>query len=320
MKKFVKKLIILLLAVSAITFLVNALYLKKLGPDFENTDKFNEVPENIEICNFGSSHGLCGFNYEDVSERYSTFNFALLSQYLSYDYRIFENYKSHISEGAVVFIPISYFSLLGKDETDVSDFTSKNRRYYSFLPAYLIKEYDMETDVFMRFLPVMTVDPGTLFKALRGKTKQDYNDTEWQKTAISMDVAENAHAAYMRHVGYQYVDGGSLLVNENEIKALYDLINGCREIGAVPVLLTVPYTREYTDEMKNAEGFYEWFYSFMDKVTEDTGTEFYDYAFDERFSDKHEWFMNADHLNKEGAGNFTDILIDEVLKERMGLL
>lgn len=311
MKKFVKKVIILLLIITAVAVPANALYVKGLGPDPDNTDKFAAVPEKIQICNFGSSHGLCGFNYADLSEEYSCFNFALLSQYLSYDYRIFQNYKDSISEGAIVFIPVSYFSLLGKDEVEVSDFKSKNKRYYSFLPAFLIKEYDTETAVLSRIMPFMTVDPGTLLKGVQGKIRQDYNEVEWQRTATDMDVAENARAAYMRHVGYQYNNGGSLDINQNEIKALYDLIEGCKEIGAVPVLVTVPYTREYTDEVKKADGFYEWFYSFMDQVTRDTGARFYDYAFDERFADRHEWFMNADHLNEVGARNFTDILMEE---------
>lgn len=312
MKKFIQKIILLFLILSAITVPVNAMYVKKLGTDPDNTEKFNDVPEKIQICNFGSSHGLCGFNYAGPSETYTCFNFALLSQYLSYDYRIFETYKDHISEGAVVFIPISYFSLLGPSEVSVGDFKSKNKRYYSFLPASQIKEYDTETAFFTKYLPVMTVDSKTVIKALQGKITQDYNETEWKRTAVDMDVAENAGAAYMRHIGYQYSEGGQLTVNQNEIAALYDLIGGCKAIGAIPVLITVPYTREYTDEVKKAEGFFEWFYSFMDQVTKDTGTEFYDYAFDERFADQYEWFMNADHLNEYGAGHFTDILMEEV--------
>ena len=312
MKKFIIKITILFLILSAVTIPVNAMYVKKLGTDPDNTDKFHSVPEEIQICNFGSSHGLCGFNYADSSEKYTCFNFALLSQYLSYDYRIFENYKDHIREGAIVFIPISYFSLLGTDEVYVGDFKSKNKRYYSFLPASQIKEYDAETAVFTKFLPIMAVDSETVIKALQGKITQDYNETEWKRKATDMDVAENAKAAYMRHVGYQYLEGGHLTVNQNEITSLYDLIDGCQTIGAIPILITVPYTRDYTDEVKKADGFYEWFYSFMNQVSEDTGAEFYDYAFDERFADKYEWFMNADHLNEYGANHFTNILMEEV--------
>lgn len=38
-----------------------------------------------------------------------------------------------------------------------------------------------------------------------------------------------------------------------------------------------------------------------------------DYAFDERFMNNYKWFMNADHLNKEGARQFVNILMDEVV-------
>lgn len=42
---------------------------------------------------------------------------------------------------------------------------------------------------------------------------------------------------------------------------------------------------------------------------------FYDYAFDERFSNSYNLFFNSDHLNKEGARLFTNILMDETVNQ-----
>lgn len=311
MKRFVKKLLILLLIMAALALLVNAAYEAKRVPDYDNTDKFSSVPERIRVCNFGSSHGLCGFNYEDCEEDWGCFNFGLLSQYLSYDFRLFRNYASRIEEGATVFLPVSYFSLLGEDETNLGDFESKNRRYYAILPPALIKEYDPGTALCERFIPVLAVDKGTLLRTLQGRNVPDLTPETWRRTADTMDIAADAQAAYMRHVGYQ-CGYEEYVVNRGEIDALYDLIHGCREIGAVPVLITMPYLREYTDAVKGADGFFELFYSIIGRVASDTGTDFCDYAFDERFADRYDWFMNADHLNEEGARVFTDIVLEEV--------
>ena len=217
----------------------------------------------------------------------------------------------------VVFITISYFSLFGKGETVDEDFASKNRRYYSILPASLIKEYDEKTDVYVRYLPVLSVDTGVLVMTLLGKNREDNTDTYWQGIASDIDVEENAKAAYVRHIEKNKFDNnGKRIVNTEEVQALYDLINSCKEKGAIPILITTPYLHEYTDEVKKSDGFYDQFYSIIDQVISDTGVEYYNYAFDERFSDKYTWFVNSDHLNKEGARKFVDIIMEEIVKEK----
>lgn len=76
----------------------------------------------------------------------------------------------------------------------------------------------------------------------------------------------------------------------------------------------MPFPQEYTDEIKKTdEEFFNRFYSTIDQVVKDTGVEYYDYAFDERFANEYSLFMNIDHLNKEGARNFTNILMDEIV-------
>lgn len=316
MKKFVRQVITLLLIVTAITVSVNAMYVKLYGANIDYTDKFSCIPEMIQICNFGSSHGLCGYNYADYSEEYNCFNFSLTSQRLSYDYRLFQNFEGHITEGTVVFITVSYSSLFGKDEIYEDNFDSKNKRYYSILPAKLLKKYDIKTDVFVRYLPALSVDTGVLVKTLLGKNRVDNTDLNWQKTACDIDVYENAQAAYWRHIeNNKYDNNGERIINHEEIGALYNLIFACKDKGAIPILITTPYLHEYTDEVRKSENFYDQFYSIISQVTSDTGVEYYDYGFDERFSNNYEWFMNADHLNKEGARNFVDIIMAEIVKE-----
>ncbi len=71
---------------------------------------------------------------------------------------------------------------------------------------------------------------------------------------------------------------------------------------------------EYIETVrKNDPNFYGDFYSVVNQVVDDTGVAYYDYAFDERFSSNYSWFMNSDHLNKEGAKQFVNILMKEII-------
>ncbi len=256
---------------------------------------------------------MYGFNYEDLEKDYACFNFGLRAQFLSYDYRLFQQYRNHINDGTVVFIPVSYFVLFGGEDTERYSFEARNKRYYSILSASLIKEYDLQTDLFVRYLPALATSTGDLIQTLLGRSINTRSD-RWQKDATGMDVSEDAKKSFDQHIASAYSEDGSIQYNQEEIDALYALIKGCQEKGAIPILITTPYLREYTDEIKeNAGDFYDSFYSIMDEVVRDTGVEFYDYAFDERFIDNYSWFMNSDHLNQEGARNFVNILMNEIV-------
>lgn len=316
MKRFILTVAGYALAVILIVAGVNAGY-KAL--DKNDGTKFANVPKDIEICNFGSSHGLCGFNYENISDTYTCFNFALESQYLSYDYRILMNYRDRLKEKAVVFITVSYFSFFGREETSLEDFASKNQRYYRFLPADLIKEYNWKTDFYVDKVPAVA-DYESLIRVLLGQRSglaDGERDSAWQQTADPEKIAGGAYGAYYRHVVKdKTTEEGERIYNQEEIEALYDIIELCGDCGAVPVLVTTPYLSEYTEAVrKNSPDFYEDYYEVLDRVKEETGVLYFDYAFDGRFASEPSLFLDADHLNKRGAAMFVDILMDEVVSD-----
>ncbi|MBQ7666042.1 MAG: hypothetical protein IJS42_04940, partial [Synergistaceae bacterium] len=145
MKKFLVKLCMFIFILSAIILSLSWLYTPFLLKDL-CTENFRDMPERIQICNLGSSHGECSFYYDGVSNKFSCFNFGLSAQTLMYDYRILQHYVNHINEGGIVFIVISYFSFFGGPETEAENFIAWNNRYYTILPSRLIKNYDFITD------------------------------------------------------------------------------------------------------------------------------------------------------------------------------
>ena len=320
MRKFLIRIAIYISLLIAITVGVNVLYFC-IDPEYNTMN----VPDgNIQICNFGSSHGQCGFNYEDFKGKYTCSNFGMGSQSLLYDYRILQHYKDKLQPDAVVFITISYFTFFGLPEAEGKDFLSKNKRYYKFLPSELILQYDLKTDIYVNYLPCLSLKGLiVLAQQVSGADRKakiiadNFNNVDregWKRITNSHDVAIDAPQAYGRHISHRFDEHGKRLRRQEAFDAMYGMIDLCRQLGARPILVTVPYTREYTSLIrKNDPEFFPEFYSVIEEIRHNTGIEYYDYGFDERFCDDYGLFLNSDHLNREGARRFTNTLLHEVL-------
>lgn len=310
MKRFISTLLAFVLIITLISGVVNFAYVQRDKSDSEFTDKFKTIPSSIKICNFGSSHGLRGFCYEDVTD-VECFNFALSGQYPLYDYRLFEYYKKDIEKGAVVFIPVSYFSLYGSEEG--TEFLNRNKRYYRILPPEFIKDFDIKTYLYVNYAPALQDGIKTMKMLVDGA--ENTNEETWELYATDIDVRTDAQIACKRHIFEGKLgDNGERILNQEEIDSIEDMVNSCYEWGCTPILVTTPFLEEYTDEIENEDpDFMDDFYSHIKRIVEDTGVKYYDYAFDGRFAGRYECFKNSDHLNKEGARQFTNILMDEVV-------
>lgn len=316
MKRFLAKVLLLFFLVFASVALINFIYVNRTkNSNIDNIKKFNIMPDQIQICNLGSSHGEYGYNYCDWDKKYKCFNFGLSSQSLSYDYRLLKYYGDHINKGTIVFITVSYFILFGKDETECAYFDSMNRRYYSILPDKLIKKYDFSTDVMINYFPSLSVLPTVMIKSII--SGPPFLDDRWKNNTDSIDLAKDANSAFERHLLVDKLDSnGNRIENKKEINALNDIIVFCQKKGAIPILITPPFLAEYTDLVKTDKTFYSDFYSIVHEISNRTGTDYYDFALDKRFANQHAWFMNADHLNEEGARNFVNILMKDIVLKR----
>ena len=308
MKKIIAKGALFIVLVLCCTLIINTIYVNNAGYG-DDIDKFKAMPDDITICNFGSSHGRYGFNYSDVSDKYNCFNFAMVSQSLSYDDRILNTYKDHLKDNdCKVFITVSYFSLYGKPETEADDFDSKNMRYYAFLPKSEIKDWNMKSFIIEKY-PALTAYqalPGKLLKQ-RGKSE----DTYWDGCAADIDIDKDASEACERHLGDDKRDkNGNLIDNKEEKDALIDMISICKSKGDTPILITTPYLEEYNNAIENKyPDFFEKFSKDVQSIAMQNDVEYLDYSHDERFTHDKDVFMNSDHLNRKGAEKFTDIVI-----------
>lgn len=296
--------------------------------DSNNQLRFENVPTEINICCFGSSHAVFSYSFELFEEDYTCFNFGMVSQSLSYDLRLLKHYKENIAEGAIVYITLSYFSLFGQDEEYEDDFEIKNQRYYSILNPWEIKNYSISQDMMVGRLQAFGAGPLQLYRVLTGNTVPAEAGTSFearwnQRPDVDLIKKEEVFYVVEEHVGASRRDAdGSLIYNETEQQALYEMIDLCREIGATPILVVTPYTVDYSQTIEEQ---YPAFLSEFDEVVRMIAAEkevaYYDYSADYRFREYSLYFddpehiylfyLNSDHMSKMGATEFTKILLKE---------
>lgn len=304
MKKFLFNLFVYALLISLTAFGINTLYI------YRTKSPWPVVPEGIQICNFGSSHGETAFNYEDVKGRYICYNFGIGSQTLLYDYKILETYKDRLQRGAKVFIVASHFSFYGLPDIMDRHFASKNKRYYNFIRKDLIEQYDRRTDLYVSYFPALAADDlVSLLDTLFGVRKPAQDRFITPEEAVT-----HGEVRYERHILEKKDINGLRRLNPESLDSLYKMIEICHEIGAEPILMTTPLLSEYYDAvMRHEPEFFDDFYGIIGQIIDDTGIRYYDYSRDERYSKNYSYFSDTDHLNKRGARIFTNNLLSEVL-------
>lgn len=299
---------------------IMGLYLLSLGykrvdkNDYDCVKKFQTIPEEIEISNLGNSHGLYGYCYDNVSN-YTCFNFGLVSQSLDYDYRLLEQYQGNLADGGIMFISVSYFSLFGMDESEGEDFASLNKRYYKILSAKYIKKYSLKDDLLVDIFPVMGTADNILYDLATGEERGRIVMDLWEQNLLETSketIDTDAENTCQRHMANRIDSNGEWIINKANVDALYGIIALCKEKNITPILITTPYLSEYVDEIKSEfPDFFDEFYSFIEVIEKDTGVTYYDYSCDSRFKSEYGLFFSVDHLNRQGALKFTDIVFED---------
>ena len=257
----------------------------------------------VQVGNLGSSHGAYNFDYTPLTERgFSCFNFANTSQSFNYDYAVLKEFGSYMTPGSVLFIPVSYFSF-NNEVTNAEEAEAMSVRYYHCLSPKNIPDYDPFIDIITNRLPILSAgeDIVKLFPSLQLSIIALAAENEVD-TAV---FAARAQERYSRHFHNKH----EYFLPER-IEDLYNIINYCKEHDITPVLVTTPFSKYYRDLV--ADEFLNEFEETVTKIADDTGVNYYDYSYDARFRGNLTYFMDADHLNTEGAVYFMQILMEEV--------
>lgn len=289
-----------------IIYMLNKPYKRLDDQNYMDILKFSMLGtyyQEVQIGNVGSSHGMYDFSYDKIMEKdYTCFNFANTSQSYNYDYAVLQEFGHYMTDGSVLFIPVSYFSF-NNEVANSAEAEAMSIRYYHFLSPRNIPNYDPYVDIVTTKFPILSAgqDILKLFPKLDSVlTAHAAND--------GIDVEEFARRAQERYS--RHFDNKDEYFMPERIENLYDIIDYCKENNITPVLITTPFSKYYNDLV--SPDFLQEFHATINTIAADTGISYYDYSHDARFNENLEYFMDSDHLTEDAALYFTDILWDEV--------
>lgn len=308
MFRFIMKCILIPAAAIFLIYELNKAYVPINDESYWDLTKFDvleyENPD-IQLANIGSSHGAYDFNYTIITDRgYNCFNYANTSQTYNYDYALLKEYGYHMVPGSVLFIPVSYFSF-NNEVVNASEAQALSTRYYRVLSPENMPDYDLYVDIITHKLPILSAG-----KDISKLITKWFPGLSIIAHAAESEINVEEFASRARDRYGRHFDNKEEYFMPERIEELYDIIAYCREHEITPVLITTPFSSFYYDQV-SAEFRIE-FYALVDDIIADTGVNYYDYSYDERFRDNLELFSDSDHLNDDGARLFMEILTKEV--------
>ena len=276
------------------------------------------IDKKLEIINLGTSHGN-NFSLSGLSFPGKSLHRA--GNTLYYDLQNYKFVKKHLADSAIVLLPISYFAF-GLDENRADKGADKSfvNEFYAYLPSSSIYEYSAKRDASLKVNRIQKNFRSLIPEKKVAKKKAKTNKTKKkQEKVVVFDTV--AHAAMLKNFAIKRVVHhkkiGSFIPAEKNINYLKTLIADAKQSGFRPVLITVPYYKEYYERFGDdwlAENYDQYIAELRNKYD----IPYLDYGIDDRFSFSPELYKNADHLNRKGIVGFNKILFADLIQ--LGLI
>lgn len=270
-----------------------------------NAVRFNSVPENIKLCNLGTSHGCWGLWWEDYPDL-NAFNFAVTGQSYCADLAVLKHFEKNISENAIVLIPISYHQIFRN-----WGFSHK-QTYYQFLSKKEFPEWNLVEYIKYSLFPILSTKD--FFKYLVNDISADkidrFSAPNWQGHLSEEEMTKLVD----EHSAHWFLNG----FNEDSYKINFDLVcqivDYCNEQNYRPVFITIPVFEYFNKAFEEIAPYHKkGFYQFISDLNKKyPSIPYWDYSNDKDFSPYIELFRDDDHLNLAGAKKFTSRIIKDL--------
>ncbi|MCM1263823.1 MAG: SGNH/GDSL hydrolase family protein [Butyrivibrio sp.] len=326
MKKFIVKVVIAVICCAAIICVFNAMYVNTYSFQHMNDMyKFNDVPEHIDVANFGASHSTLAFDWTDYADEFHGFNMGLGSQTLVYDAALFDYYFERFDENSTVIVDIMFKSLY-ETEPLQKPYSSDKTRYYQVLPREYIRQWNLEDEIQYRILPILgNRQNGIEYieKELFEKVSALFSHKEESGTSnssVEIDIVgeptqvldgweEDAMVAEGKRRAESFMQQSGTQELGIQYEALIHMIEKCKENNIQIILVTVPTLPCHYEGF--SEGFMNRFYQDMEGICEKYDVTYIDYTGDERFLQDYRLFHDTDHFNDKGAKFFTGQFLED---------
>lgn len=208
--------------------------------------KFRDVPEHIDVVNFGASHSEGAFDWS----AYTTFqgvNMALGAQTIVGDEALFDYYSDRLDDNSVVILELMFKSLY-EEEPDETPMPTSVTRYYQLLPRKYMIHWNFADALRYQYLPVLgnrQNAPGAILEEWNGTEDAEQLSSEpetlsgtptriltgWSKEEMEKEGARRA-SVFMELSGEQ--EHGA------QYEALTGIIEKCQANNIQVILVTVP--------------------------------------------------------------------------------
>lgn len=316
MKRFIMKTGWMLMVIFLCLTVVNYLYVHtKYYKNLNEMQKFSDIPEHIDIVNFGASHSQNAFDWE-AYDSFSGVNMALGAQTVVYDRALFQYYLDHLDDSSTIVLEVMFKSLYEREPEE--PYGTDITRYYQILPRELIKHWTWKDALKFKYIPILGnrwealshiwsewIEDGQeeekdlLCEMLTGEPTQVL--TGWEEDAMLAEANRRA-SVFMELSGNQ--EHGA------QYEAFIDIIETCKENHIQVILVTAPTLPCFYEGF--SEAFLDRFYADMEEICEKYDLLYLDYTGDERFLVDYRWYTDTDHLNAYGAAIFTQAFLQDV--------
>jgi hypothetical protein len=266
------------------------------------------VPENLSVVNLGSTFAWYNFDYADFPVK--GFNFALIPQPLSYDFKILQQYHEHINKNGVVLITLVLFSFY----VDFYRDDNANTKYYYFLKREYINTYNVFKHWINKNFPLLR-NPRAVKRIIKDVPSL-LTDNDALNTESNIAVAaKNRVNGWQKQFGFRdmdvYRDDEKLnKIVERTIDTLKKIIHYCIENSFKPVIVVTPVYKKYfglvSDDMIK-----KCLYDNIERANTQN-IPVLNYLNDKRFQD-YALYINSDCLNRKGRELFSNILYKDLI-------
>ena len=314
MQRFLLRCMLLLVLCLIVLLSLSRLYLQFVSTDYlldrHETLKFKNVPYNIKYAGFGSSHSGASFQPGSFPAG-SAFSFYMSSQSVIMDAKLYEMFRDHLANGAVVALTISPMSLY----TDPTDDMGQMKRYCEALPLKALPT--LKTKLY-RLFRVVDFRFDDIFEYYRTRNITDLSAayaTDLQEGRIKNDDKS----------GLDWATWGSTLATLQKkqftcdpssgpenlvVRALDEMISDCLKHGYRIVLYTPPFTDYFWGCF--SEEFQAQMRKDASQIAVKYGVPYFDYSEDARFCQNMDYFGDVDHMSPSGSAALVAVLLEDM--------
>lgn len=302
-------------------FLLNHIYLNSsVWEDKYGLKKFKSVPDNIEVGNLGSSHGLLSLDYDiDAFNDKICFNFALLGQGLDFDYAILRQFIDKFDCCSSLIVCISPFETNGIPDYNVNP--NAKLRNYGFLDKAFIENFSYREWFTFNYLSLFV-------------SKSRINDLKFFLYEIISKFNKNKMSDISIDLEYKTYDDMPYelkMVKKKELinfwatmyppktegkdfnlKYLDSIVELCYQHGVNPIIVIPPIARESVEELMETNIYYDIFEFHNDISKRYCDIKCLNYI--DLFFDRNTYFRDNNHLSPEGAREFSKTIYSDLVK------